>query len=515
MALAVLLLTSACHRAATPAGPTSAQDSLLTSVAALRERAERLVRAQDERLWRHWTEGAPLEVGDLGPQHQALYTMEALELLDQALAQTQIGALSALRTHFAGEYVALRLGAQRAEVAALEASLTFEADEEVYRLRELERLLARERNALKRQALHQAASGALAKLDAAVERLHQDWPEAREAAGYPSQLAFASAVRQTDLPKLAAQAEALLAQTEATHRGYLERLAARELQLPFGSVRPRDLPRMFRSRAPDDLFAGADVRARGDALIHGLGVQAEGLKIDDRALAEARPRPLAVPIRIPDEVRLWVGKGSGLRAQRLYLHELGHALHAAHTRQPAFELARLGGGAVPRAWSELLAGLTEDRAWLREQEGLSEEALAQHLEASVAWNLYLARRAAGRLLWSLAYWSGQQDPQTYGTIMARALGVPFEADDVAFWRSEAEPTLASATVLEAAFLAHQLRAQLGARHGPTWWNQEAAGALLKELWAHGTALNPEALAREAGEQGLSSARFIESLTGPP
>ena len=196
---------------------------------------------------------------------------------------------------------------------------------------------------------------------------------------------------------------------------------------------------------------------------------------------------------------------SGVRAQAGHLHELGHALHAAHTKQPSFALSRLGGNAVSRAFSELFAGLAENPLWLETRAGLSGERLARYRFESAAWDLYLLRRNAGRLLFALALWTGQApDPAAkYGELMSRALGVPLEEDDRVHHLLEADTTLASATALEATLLAHQLRAQLEKRFGATWWERPEAGDFLRTLWAHGTSLDAEEMARASGDDGLS------------
>ncbi|MGA9525631.1 MAG: chromosome segregation protein SMC [Myxococcaceae bacterium] len=509
--VAVALSLAACHKAVP--GTTAASSSgpwLDREAAELSGRAEHLIRAQDEIVWKHWTEGAPLDLSARLEEQRALYTREALDRVDAVRRRTtepdQVRALELLRAHFAGEYVALTTAPEQEAFDTLQASLTFEVDGQAYPLRNLERLLARERNALRRQALHKAGTEVVTRLGPAAERLQQALDTARTAAAYGSRLELAAALRRTRPERVKALAERILVETDEAFRKVLEQLAARELRLPFENVRARDLPRMFRSRDVDELFPAKEIPARAEATVRGLGIDLHrAVKIDDRPLPQKNPRPLALPVQIPDDVRLSVRPISGVRAQVGYLHELGHALHAAHTKQPSFELSRMGGSTVSRAFSELFAGLAENPIWLEQKAGLTGDRLAQYRAESAAWDLYLLRRNAGRALFALAVWSGEAaDPAVaWGEIMSRALGVTVEESERVHHLLEADTTLASASALESTVLAHQLRAQLEKRFGPGWWEQVAAGEYLRSLWAHGTALDAEELARAAGDAGLA------------
>ena len=263
---------------------------------------------------------------------------------------------------------------------------------------------------------------------------------------------------------------------------------------------------MFRSHDVDELFPAAQLSTRALETARAMGLDAEKrVRLDNRDLPRRHPLPLALAIDVPDDVRMSWRPVSGVRAQASYLHELGFALQAAHTRASSLALSSLGGGAVSNAYSGLFAGLAETPSWLEQKAGLGGDRLQRYVEASAAWDLYLLRRSAARLQFSVAVMSGQAKAPAakYGEIMSRALGVPFEEDDLARNLVDADETLASATALESAFLAHQLRAQLEKRFGMDWWTRPDAGDWLRALWAKGTALEVDEVARLAGETGLA------------
>ena len=292
--VAVVISLVACHRTVPGAKPeafSTPEQRLVREIDELASRAERLVRIQDEVIWKHWTEGAPLDLSASLSEQGALYTRENLARIDALRRRTadanQARALELLRAHFAGEYVAQATSAPREEFEALQTTLTFEVDGQVHSLRDLERLLARERNALTRQSLQQAATEAIRKLAPAADGLQAAVGVARTEASYGSRLELAANLRRIHPERLAATAERLLRETDAEFRKVLEQLAARELRLPFENVRMRDLPRMFRSRDVDELFPAKEIPARAAGTVRGLG-------IESRAAGEGR-RPGSPP----------------------------------------------------------------------------------------------------------------------------------------------------------------------------------------------------------------------------
>lgn len=502
-------------------GPLTQEQRLRRDVDALRDQAKALLRTQDEIVWKNWTEGAPLDLTTLEEQAKKLYTPDAIEQIRSLRAATkdplEARALDELRLHFEGEYLARATATESALASSLLASATFTAGDHEHPVRDLDRLLARERNALKRQELHQGAAAAAPKLVAALEARRARTRAVLQQLGYPTPLAFAAELRRADLDALAKDAEHVLQVTEQPFRNVIDQLATRELRLPVDRVRLRDFPRMFRSRDVDGLFPKDAISQRVEATLDGLGVAPGSLpqlQIDARDLPQKNPLPLALAIEVPTDVRLSVRPLSGLRAQSAYLHEIGHALHASLTREQHFALAKLGVAGVSEAWSQLFELLVEDPVWLDQQAKLGGPRQERYLGASAAWDLYLLRREAARYLFSLALAKDPAaDPKAlYKAEMEKALLVPVEDEDTALALLEDDEYLASATSLEAAFLAHELQAQLKTRFGPAWWTSKQAGDYLRPLWAHGNALNARELAQAAGANELAPDSLLLRLT---
>jgi hypothetical protein len=520
--LALPALLVACPRPTLPpppVDPVTPEQQLRAQVEALTERTRALLRMQDELVWAHWTTGAEVDFSVTAAEEKDLYTEEALGVLSAAGEATDdlldARALEQLRLHFVGELLARAAAAETAAAARAEATFTFQVAGQDHTLRDVDRLLARERNALRRQALHTQAGSVASRLTPLLDAREARLREAAQALGYPDLVALAGALRRTDLEALAAQAERLLVLSAPAFRAVLDQQAPRALRLPRDRLRLRDLPRAFRAPHVDEHFPAEALLTRSEQTLAGLSIPAPRrahVRLDAAHREGKNPRPLALAVVVPEDVRLSVVPLPGVRVQAGYLRELGHALHAACTLQPRFALSKLGGGAVPEAWSLLFERLTQDPAWLERTTKLNADRAARYLSSAAAWELYLLRRSAAQVLYEYRRLQpGADERAVYRAVLEEAFLLPVEDADVARHALGREELFASARPFEAQLLAHALEVQLQSRFGPSWWERPEAGAWLQQLWAHGNALDARELAAAAGAGALSPEGLVLRL----
>lgn len=511
--LAVAFCISACPKAPPPLPPpvpTEAQ-RLATEVKDLSAQAQALLETQNRLVWDLWTEGKPVDIAGTYKGKEALFSVENIRKIDRLRQLSQdpreLRALTALKSHFAGEYLARELAEYNDAIANLEASLTFPLEGREVRYRELERLLANEKSAVKRRALYAAAVPAIERLNQSLRRREERTEALVKELGYPSYEAFGAELRQTDLSKLSVLAEEILKATQEPYRTVMERLSQHELAMPFSSITRADMPRLFRSREVEDAFPKAEAMQRVNSSLQGLGIDLTAMPniyIDARDLPRKNPRPLTLAIEVPKDVRISEKPASGVLHQERLLHEVGHALHYGFTREQRFELARLGNPTVGEAYASLFEDLLEDPVWLEEHAGVSGDQRAQYLAASSAHKLFLIRRAAGRLLYQLELHrqEGADAKEIYKAIMERTDAMPMKPEDEARYLVDQEDFFESADNFRAWFLAGQLQGQLKARFGPAWWRSAQAGTFLKDLWASGNALSATEVAQAIGEHAI-------------
>ncbi|WP_304466083.1 chromosome segregation protein SMC [Vitiosangium sp. GDMCC 1.1324] len=504
-----------CVTTKAPPPPLTEEQQLAAEVARLASEAEALLKSQDLLVWRYWAEGARADVASTYVGKEGLFSLDNIRKIDRLRQRTtdarELRALTALQSHFAGEYLSQQLVEVNDALANLEASLTFQVDGREVRWRDLERLLANERGAPRRKALYTAATPALERLNTLIRKREEQTEALVRELGYASYEAFGGELRQTDLGRLGLLAEEVLQATEAPYKEVMERLAQRELGMPFANLTRADLPRLFRPREVDGFFPKGELLLRAHGTMSGMGIdlgEMKNVRIDARDdVKRKNSRPLSLGIEVPGDVRLSVRPAEGALEQARLLHEFGHALHYAFTKEPRFELAKLGNPTVTEAYAALFEDLTEDPVWLEEHAGLTGKDRAAYLSATSAHKLFLIRRAAGKLLYQLALHRQQDEAvdarELYKAILERVDEMPATDDDTARYLVEQEDFFQSADSFRAWFLAGQLQGQLKARFGPSWWHEPEAGNFLKGLWAHGNARSAREVADAMGEKGIA------------
>lgn len=446
--------------------------------------------AVDEKLWTHWTTGVPLDLTSLANTKTAL-----LEPKRRAELQTAIehgwgnpSQLERLAAFLDGEANALALTEQTDALTGLEATLTFSFEGKEVRWRELNRLLANEKSALKRKALWAASLKAAEKLDAALAA--RDTRRA-ELLAPKSLLEVDAELRDVDPEQMRRLAEGVLTLTDRAWRQTLERLNATDTRLPMASLTRADLPRLLRVPADVDLaFGKKELAQRAVTTLGAIGLYGKpGLTLDLSEAVKKNPLPLTVTPGGPADVRTSFRPLGGLRDQQLLLSELGVALALQHVSTGRFEDERLGDTSLAQASAELFASVVMEPAWL-EAQGLGAPARTAVIEAASALRLFQIRRAAAAFL---ARVDCVEHPapgarQRAAQIFTRALGVAHQEADMVRLRIDTDDALRSASTLRAMLSADILRARLQAHAGQSWFTAPTTGQALIELWSLGSSV---------------------------
>jgi hypothetical protein len=320
-----------------------------------------------------------------------------------------------------------------------------------------------------------------------------------------SLLSVATALRGASDVELASLASSTL---DATGPGYcaaMETLARREIGLALSATRMRDLPRMLRASHEPKAHPGSRLVPDGHAAAAAAGVDlAARVKLDDRPTPGKSQRPLAVPVRVPDDVRLSVLPSGGASESRAFLHELGVALFLSGVRADGVELRRLGSPAAAATWGFLFEALAADPAWLHDRSRIVGHSLAREIRAAQAERLHAVRMQAALLLREIdRARGGAPGAEGDAEILGRALCHPVGAEDASRWPLPRDPLLTSADALRAGLLAAQIEAALAAQGAGPWWRWSGAPAWFGPIWAAGAVATPDDLARAAGVGPIS------------
>lgn len=272
----------------------------------------------------------------------------------------------------------------------------------------------------------------------AAEGLERVRAEAR-ALGWASPRALLATIQGQDPGVIAAQAEALLRETEPPSLG--------------GETTARfDLPRLHRAAWADAVLPSDPVQHLQQRL-RVLELPVSGFAIDAAPRAGKSPRAFCAAIDVPRDVHLVVAPRGGLADLEALFHEAGHAIHLAHRDpQAPFEDRHL----TDRAHAEALAFALEAHA----TDGIADQRLQEHREALQQLR---QRQLAAALLHALDLLDAGPHPalrERYAQRHAAAAGLTWPS---APWLVAADPLLTAADYLRA--LA-QVRAYAGSGNAP-------------------------------------------------
>ena len=555
--LLVAMFCVACPKQApAPLAPVPApiQQDLAAEVQALALRAEKLLAEQQELIWKNWIDGTPVEINKTYRGTESLFSLESIRKIEQLRSNLleqlqcvshqqgieiycanpasvqQLRALTHLHMHFVGEYLSLVLSEQNEAIANLEASLSFSVKGKDYAYRDLERLLATEKNDELRHALYAAATRAQKRLAQSIQRRDEKAEGIIRDLGYPSYPAFGQEMRQTDLAALGAIAEEVLDRTQARYLDLLETLGQSELRVSRDRLQRSDLTRIFRARA-DAPLAKAELLAKVDKTLGQLGMPLGELKNITLDLSELKTKnslPITLPIAVPRDIRVSVKPVGTIRDALQLFRELGRALPysfidnslgtgkqpTAGLKETRFELTKLGNRTLNESYSLLIEGVAENPRWLEESAGIPRERVNAQVAASSARRLYQLRRRAGHFLYEMQLHPATADQarEAYVRTMSRAYGVAFGPEDAARAMTDQDELYRSADDLRASFLAAQLKAHLVAQFGSLWWSNPDAAKLLQGLWARGTSLSADEIAQRLGERAVSPKELLDQAT---
>jgi len=488
-----------------PAPPLAAPPPVVPPIDRIRADVDGLLAAQGEATWLAWTTGAALDVA--GPMHGREWiadggALTALDTLPAAPDAAEAVRRRMLRDFLLGERLA---AAVAPPPGTAPADLTFSFEGRTVALRDTASMLAAEPDAARRAALDAARAPAAARAARAADADAAALGDAARRLGLGDLLAVASELRRASPDALAALASATLDATGPAYCAAMDALARGEAGVPLAATHLRDLPRILRASHEPKAHPASRLVADGQAAAAAAGVDlAARVKLDDRMAPGKSQRPLAVPVHVPDDVRLSTMPSGGASEARAFLHELGVALFFSGIRSDGVESRRLGSPAAAATWGYLFEGLAADPAWLHDRSGIVGDGLAREIKAAQADRLHAVRMQAARLLREVERSRGMA-PGAAGdaTVLARALCRPVGAEDAARWPISRDPLLSSADPLRGALLAAQIEAALAEKGGGPWWRWKDLRSWLGPIWAAGAVASPEDLAQAAGVGALS------------
>jgi hypothetical protein len=379
--------------------------------------------------------------------------------------------------------------AEAAELARREAALEIEVDDRGLPYREAPVVQANEPDPDRRAAIDSARNGALDEyLNPLLRELFERGRALAVELGWPSTLAMCEELSGIDLTGLGRQAEALLETTSERYEPLVTPELERQLGFGFERLRRADLTAFFRAPSLDRWFPQERLVASLVDTLAGMGIDLEsqpGVTLDTEQRPKKSPRAFCAPVRVPDEVYLVIARIGGRDDYAALFHEAGHTEHYAHVDASLpVEDRYLGDNSVTEGFAFLLEHLTDDPAWLERVMQVADPGqIARH---AAAVKLVFVRRYCAKLAYELKLHGGRPSlermPARYSELLGSAVRVEWPETT---WLADVDPFFYAARYLRAWALETHLRAALVERFGTAWFEDPAAGELLRGLWRSG------------------------------
>ncbi len=242
----------------------------------------------------------------------------------------------------------------------------------------------------------------------------------------------------------------------------------------------------------------------------GLGTDIRELSnvtVDDVDRPEKEPRAATFSFSVPADVRVNLKPVGGADDYEAAFHEFGHALHGAFTDADLpFEFRTLGSNELTETYAIFFEQMFHDRDFLLEELGMPPDVVDDFLRykllldmgsaRSIAFDVYYDEPLhAGELEDPLAYYDAELDKQRLFP------KYPFRAEATYLSVDEGFYAL---YYMAAYYGAAQLRAKMMEEFGPRWYKDAAAGEFLKGLFRKGDSITLTEMLQQIGyDEGLN------------
>jgi hypothetical protein len=245
----------------------------------------------------------------------------------------------------------------------------------------------------------------------------------------------------------------------------------------------------------------------------GIDLRAQSnVELDIEQRPKKSPRAFCAPIEVPDRVVLVIQPMGGADDWRALFHEAGHTEHYAHVSADLpVEAKRLGDVSVTEAWATMMEHLLLEPAWLSRR--LDFPKPNDFAAEAATGSLYLLRRYCGKLLYELEFHGTDELDQKamsarYVELLGEALKIEPSRTD---YLGDIDPSFYVTGYLRSWALQSQLRDHFRERFGSSWFADQRAGGILRELWSEGQRLNADELLADVTGEALEMEAFAQSL----
>jgi oligoendopeptidase F len=475
-------------------------------VDSLRVQAEDLIKAQSIMGWNSWAFGTTSNQDSLYKANANLFSLENIKLV-QKVEQAETNAVQRKRlTYFmrylVSEYIAKQNAPLSDKASNIEASATVTAEGKQIPYRQVNSMMANEKNQKRRAKLYAALDPVLDSLNRIHQQIEENNQLLTKELGFPSYNQMAQEIKGFSLGDFRKTTEQFLAETESLYTMLLDEVIQKDLNLKRPDFFRYDFAPLFRNAKFDPNFTGASMLDAVKRTYKGLGIDLDAqrnLTIDSEQRPAKNPRAVCYAVDIPNDVRLSIKPIGGFDDYSALFHEMGHGQHYANTRENAFEFKYIGEPTVTENFAFLSEYLLSNQAWIRIHTKMPVKVEKDFLRFQAFHRLYFVRRYCAKFLYELQLHAGVANPENlYATLQSKAIGHQELPSDKKRYLADVDALFYSASYLRAWFLEAQLNAKLTKDFGVNWFESPKAGEYLQSLWANGDRYNGDEFVKMIG-----------------
>lgn len=447
-----------------------------------------------------------LAIAPIYERHSALFARESIDALRAVSGDSdearQAHALLAFAVEGHIERAVVEL-TERVQMAEARAIVVWRGEELPYRalpIRVAEIADRRERN-----ALHASHLEAMEAINPLREARFAGMRAAAEELGFGDEMQLSAALYGVDVTALATQLRAFLSASETVYYAALRRYFA-EIDIEQGDGSSADIGHLLRGAGWDGWFGSAHMLPIMHATLAALGIDLGAMTnvtLDLERRPNKTPRAFAIPIRVPQDVRMVLQPRGGYDDYDGMLHELGHVLHFAHV-SPRLPSAwkYLGDNSVTEGYAFLLQYLLHEPEWLAEHLRMPDREITGWLDFAAFRKLYMLRRYVAKLLYEIRLHSDGLAPSSrayYAGLLGLLTGVQTAEEP---YLADVDDHFYAARYLRAWMLEGTLADAMRSAHGDRWWTSAEAGDTLRRSWQRGQEWNAHDVVAHLGYDHL-------------
>lgn len=312
--------------------------------------------------------------------------------------------------------------------------------------------------------------------------------------GFNSYKDLLSFLKQEDFADLNLKMNYFLKQTDEIYEKHFGYILKKQLGIDLNSSRKSDFAFLRRARKYDDYFKKEKLVEIFKATLNNMGIDIENqsnIIFDIEERENKSPRAFCATVKIPLEIYLVVMPKGGQDDFEAILHEGGHALHFANTKESLdFEYKFLGDNAVTEGYAFCLEHLMQDKEWLKTFFNFSTEDAKEFVYFSNIIKLWYLRRYAGKLQYELILHDGSSlsgKDEKYKQILQMANLMQYSSSD---YLKDVDEAFYCTNYIRAWIFEAQLKDYIYRKYDYNWFKKKKAGYFLIELFSYGQKYNP-------------------------